>query len=145
MKKTFFLLIINIIIINCYSQAPALPADTLRKDALNVSMQSNDYIKKEIPFVNFVRDIGDADVYIISTSQRTGSGGTEYTYYITGQKTFGGMVDTVKYVSGPDDTQDVIREKSVKTLKMGLMRFIVRTPLAEYISILVLLKRFQKL
>lgn len=56
-------------------------ADTLRKQALNIYMDANDYIRREIPFVNYVRDIKDAGVYIITTYQRTGSGGMEYTYF----------------------------------------------------------------
>ena len=52
---------------------------------LIVFMEATDYIRKEIPYVNYVRDIKDAGVYIISTSQRTGSGGLEFTYFLVGQ------------------------------------------------------------
>jgi hypothetical protein len=135
MKRIIFLCVICLSAIACFSQVQTTQTDTLSKDALNVYMQATDYIKNELPFVNFVRDVNVADVYIISTSQRTGSGGYEYTYYITGQKAYLGMSDTVVYVSGPDDTQDVIRAKSVKTLKMGLMRYIVKTPLSDFINI----------
>ena len=34
-----------------------------------------EYIKREIPYVNYVRDTRDAQVYILETSQETGSGG----------------------------------------------------------------------
>jgi len=37
-------------------------------------METSDYLRKEIPYVNYVRDIKDAGVYIISTVQQTGSG-----------------------------------------------------------------------
>lgn len=113
----------------------AAQADTLRKDALNVFMESTDYIRKEIPYVNYVRDIHDAGVYIISTSQRTGSGGYEYSYFLVGQHEFAGMADTLKFTSGPDETTDEIRQKSVNTLKMGLMRYVARTPLSKYMKI----------
>ncbi|HLN22016.1 MAG TPA: hypothetical protein VK213_13060 [Bacteroidales bacterium] len=109
--------------------------DALRNNALNVYMSANDYIKKEITFVNYVRDLKDADVYIISTSQRTGSGGTEYSYYFVGQKDYSGMSDTLKVASNPDDTQDGIRVKQVRTIKLGLARYIAKTPLAEYMNI----------
>jgi hypothetical protein len=115
-------------------EAPEKP-DTLRKDALNVYMEASDYIRKEIPYINYVRDIKDAGAYIISTTQRTGSGGLEHTYFIVGQNRFAGMKDTVSFVSGPDDTQDMIRMNQVKTLKMGLMRYVAKTPLAAYMNI----------
>jgi hypothetical protein len=98
-------------------------------------MQSTDYVRKEIPYVNYVRDIRDAGVYIISTSQRTGSGGYEYTYFLVGQHEFEGMRDTISFVTTPDETTEGYRQKMVRTLKMGLMRYVARTPLAQYMNI----------
>lgn len=109
--------------------------DTLRKDALNVFMDASDYIRKEIPYINYVRDIRDADLYIINTSQRTGAGGFEYTYFITGQKSFAGMRDTLSFIADPDDTEESRRQKEINTLKMGLMRYVAKTPLAKYLRI----------
>jgi len=109
--------------------------DTLRKDALNVFMEASDYIRKEIPYVNYVRDIKDAGLYIISTSQGTGSGGVEYTYFFIGQNENEGMRDTLMFTSNPDETSEIIRKNEVKTLKMGLVRYVARTPLAKYLSI----------
>jgi hypothetical protein len=119
----------------CFSQETASKSDTLRKDALNIYMEASDYIRKEIPYVNYVRDIKDAGVYIISTSQRTGSGGSEFTYFLVGQNENDGMRDTVSFVTSPDETQDEIRIKEVNTLKMGLMRYVAKTPLSKYIKI----------
>lgn len=117
------------------SQPTATKSDTLRKDALNVFMENTDYIKKEIPYLNYVRDIKDAGVYIISTQQRTGSGGREYTYFIVGQNKYRGMADTISFTSSPDDTDDEIRNKEVRTLQMGLMRYVAKTPLVDYFNI----------
>lgn len=118
-----------------FPQENEIKTDTLRKDALNVFMDASDYIRKEIPYVNYVRDIKDAGVYIISTYQRTGSGGGEYSYFLVGQKENAGMQDTLKFVSSPDETQDEIRIKEVRTLKMGLMRYVAKTPLSKYMNI----------
>jgi hypothetical protein len=84
MKRLALLTLLSLSILNAFSQITTSASDTLRKDALNVFMESSDYIRKEIPFVNYVRDIKDAGVYIISTSQGTGSGGYEYTYFLVG-------------------------------------------------------------
>jgi hypothetical protein len=135
MKRILLLLALAFLILDSFSQEAPSQADTLRKDALNVFMESTDYIRKEIPYVNYVRDIKDAGVYIISTSQRTGSGGMEYSYFFVGQHANAGMADTLKFNAGPDETTDEIRQKSVNTLKMGLMRYIAKTPLSKYMKI----------
>jgi hypothetical protein len=135
MKKSVIPVLFLFIPFWSLGQEPATKPDTLRKDALNVFMEATDYIRREIPYVNYVRDIRDAGVYIISTSQRTGSGGMEYTYFIVGQHEYAGMADTVTFVTTPDETTEGYRAKQVSTLKMGLVRYVARTPLAKYMNI----------
>lgn len=135
MKKLIAAFICAIACCYTFSQEPTVKNDTLRKDAMNIFMDASDYIKKEIPYVNYVRDIKDARVYIILTYQNTGSGGYEETFYLVGQHEFSGMRDTLSFTSSPDDTQETIRIKEVKTLKMGLMRYVAKTPLAKFMNI----------
>ncbi|PKP35363.1 MAG: hypothetical protein CVU00_02865 [Bacteroidetes bacterium HGW-Bacteroidetes-17] len=135
MKKSFLITILLCSFSIIYAQNNNTEIDTLRKDALNVFMQASDYIRKEITFVNYVRDINDASIYIISSSQATGSGGRETTYFLTGQHEYAGMNDTISTVSSPDDTEEILRMRQVNILKMGLMRFVVKTPLAKHINI----------
>lgn len=135
MRMTILFLALVLSFSNSFSQETASKTDSLRKDALNVFMEASDYIRKEIPYVNYVRDIKDAGVYIISTFQRTGSGGGEYSYFLVGQLQNKGMRDTLTFVTSPDETQDGIREKEVRTLKMGLMRYVAKTPLSKYMNI----------
>lgn len=135
MKNLFILLLMVGFTTSLFSQELTESTDSLRKDALKVYMDANDYIKREIPFINYVRDLKDAQIYIISTQERTGSGGTEYTYFIDGQNEFSGMRDTVSIASSPDDTQDQRRQKQVSILKMALMRYVAKTPLSAHIDI----------
>ena len=136
MKKLLFSFILAFLCLSGYSQENAAANDTIRKDALNVYMSSaNSYIKKEITFINYVRDLKNADVYIIVTYQSTGSGGGAYTYYFVGQNKFADMTDTIVVNTMPDDTEDLIRAKQVKSLKMGLMRYVMKTPLARFFDI----------
>ena len=134
MKRLILFITLAITLTDLHCQV-ATKSDTLRKDALNIYMTASDYVRKEIPYVNYVRDIKDAGVYIISTNQSTGSGGEEYTYFLVGQNENAGMRDTLSFVSSPDETQDEIRIKEVRTLKMGLMRYVAKTPLAKYMTI----------
>lgn len=135
MKQSLLFIIVLCYAMISFSQEAETKSDSLRKDALNVYMSANDYIRREIPYVNYVRDIKDAGVYIISTSQSNGSGGREYTYYLTGQHEFKGMNDTISYSTNPDETTEQIRQKQVNCLQMGLIPYIKKTPLAQYIRI----------
>ncbi|MBK8883762.1 MAG: hypothetical protein IPN67_15710 [Bacteroidales bacterium] len=135
MRKAIFLLTFLGIMSSAFSGGIDTKSDSLRKDALLVYMEANDYIRKEIPYVNYVRDIKDASVYVLSTRQRTGAGGTEFTYFLVGQNENNGMYDTLSFISAPDATYDEIRLQEVNTLKLGLMRYIAKTPLAKYIQI----------
>ncbi len=60
----------------------------MKKSAPKVFIDCNrcdiDYIKTEITFMNYVWDRKEADVHILITIQRTGSGGREYTFAFIG-------------------------------------------------------------
>jgi len=136
MKKLSFLLIIFLCSLTLFSQDnPANTIDDLRKDAINIYMDASSYIKKEVPFINYVRDKKVADLIIIDTYQRTGSGGIKCTYFIEGQNKYAGVMDTIKMTTFPNETEEQIRIKGIRLLKMGLMKYIIETPLADFIDI----------
>jgi len=136
MKKVLILLCFSVIINSLmFSQEKTTSPDSLRKDALNVYMGASSYLRQQIPYINYVRDRKVADLVIISTSERNGSGGSEYSMFLEGQGKYEGMRDTLRYSRSPDETYEQARDKEVKTLRMGLMRYVIKTPLAEYIDI----------
>jgi len=114
--------------------------DNIRQNAIRVFIDcwrcDMDYIRREIPYVNYVRDVKEAQVYVLRTTQSTGSGGTEYTFTYIGQEEFEGMNDTLVYHSNPDDTADQTREGTTKMLRMGFMRYIAKTPMFDEIEII---------
>jgi len=93
------------------------------------------YTRQEIPYINYVRDVREAQVYILVTRQNAGSGGIQFTFTFQGQGDFKGMNDTLTYSTSPDQTNTEIREKRTDMLKMGLMRYVARTPLFNEIDI----------
>jgi hypothetical protein len=93
------------------------------------------YIREEIPYVNYVRDVKEAQVYVLVTSESTGSGGRKYTLAFLGQMDFEGKNDTLVYASRPDDPRDVRRIWRTQMLKMGLMPYVARTPLYSEVII----------
>ncbi len=94
-----------------------------------------DYLRTEIRFVDFVRDVRDADVYLLVTSQATGAGGSSSEMIFTGQGRFEGMADTLAYVSAFDATADDMRRGLVGIIKIGLMRYVGLTSIAREVTI----------
>ncbi|MBI4646837.1 MAG: hypothetical protein HY738_09655 [Bacteroidia bacterium] len=93
------------------------------------------YFKKEISFINYVRDSKEADIYIIITYQNTGSGGGEYSIFLVGQNQFAYKNDLQKYISRSDETEAQIREGITQILRLSLMTYIAKTPLARNIKV----------
>lgn len=124
-------------IVNAQEQGST--SDTLRKEAVKIFLdcQSCDmnYTRQQIPYVNFVRDVKEAQVFILITQQNAGSGGTQYTFTFQGLGIYNGMNDTLVYTSNPDETSTIIREKKNNRLQMGLMKYVARTPLSSEIEI----------
>jgi hypothetical protein len=112
---------------------------SIRKESVRLFLDCDhcdvDYIRMEIPYVNYVRDVKEAQVYVLMTEQEAGNGGREYTFSFEGQKEFRGLNDTLQFTSMPDDTEEQVRSEQLKILKMGLMRYIARTPLYREIEI----------
>jgi hypothetical protein len=94
-----------------------------------------DHIRREITFVNWVRDRQDADVHILATEQSTGGGGGEYTFTFIGLRAFAGRSDTLRYVSRNTDTETEIRDGHVRIIKLGLMRYVAQTPARDRLQI----------
>ncbi len=93
------------------------------------------YIRKEIGFVNYVRDRESAELHVLITTQPTGAGGREYTLTFLGLGRHKGRDVTLKYYSRPGDSEDDLRRGLVSTLRKGLVPFIYDTPLSEFISV----------
>lgn len=125
-----------------YSQNQQANIDELKKTAPKIYIDCDfcdiEYIKTEITFVNYVRDRKEAQVHVLITIQSTGSGGREYTLTFMGQKDYAGQDDVLTYYSNKTDTDDEIRQGLVQTLKIGLMRYVAKTPISKSISISLL-------
>lgn len=125
------------------AQASGDPAQSeeLRTVAPNIFLDCSrricdlNYIRTEITFVNYVRDRESADVHILVTGERTGSGGNEYTLAYIGRGRYEGKDSTLKYYSRSTDTPDQVRKGIVNVLKQGLVPYISDTPLSEFITV----------
>src|SRR5437667_6988611 len=93
-----------------------------------------DYYRTEITFVNWVRDRQYAQVHVLITTQSTG-GGQEYTLSFIGLERFAGAVDTLRWTSRSSDTRDDIRSGLARIMRLGLIRFVSRTPVGRLLEI----------
>jgi hypothetical protein len=120
------------------AQDPAAVAELKQKAPkvyIDCERCDQDYIRTEIPFVNYVRDRKEADVHVLVTTQSTGSGGTEYTMAFIGQGAYKGTNNTLVYASNKTNTQDEVRRGYVAVLKMGLLPYTARTPIRDLIAV----------
>jgi len=125
--------------------APAAAPDsaTLQADAIRVFLDcqgsrrgcDRDFIVTEINFVNWMRDRFDSDVQILSNGLSNGGGGTSYTITFIGRGRFEGLVDTLLLNTLPNDADDRIRRELARTFKLGLARFVARSPLASRVNL----------
>jgi len=94
-----------------------------------------DFIKNEIPFVNHAIDRAVADVHILITTRETAGAGIEHTLTFIGQHRYKGKNDTLYFVSETQDSKDRIRNALVQKMKLGLMRYVAKTAIADDIEI----------
>jgi len=86
-----------------------------------------DYVRREVTFVDHVRNREDADVHVLLTRESTGSGGDAHTMQFIGLGRFAGVMHTLIFNTGPADTEDDLRKGLVRTLKLGLVRYAADT------------------
>jgi hypothetical protein len=140
MRSGIFLTLLSLFIFCGNSSAQEKTSEKVtRQEAINVFLDcyycDSDYIRRELPFVNYVRDRKEAQVHILVTRESTGSGGRKYIIDLIGQDDFEGIENEVIYISNPDETYDETRMGRTKMIAIGLMQFVANTPLAEKISI----------
>lgn len=94
-----------------------------------------DFMRTEIAFVNYVRDRKESEVHILVTTQRTGSGGTEYTLKFIGLERFAGADATLRFVSEQTATSDEIRRGLARVIKLGLAPYVANTPQGDRLDV----------
>ena len=114
--------------------APKVFLDNKMNYPASLSFDVN-FIKTEIPFVQYVWDRRDADLHVMFTSQDTGSNGSEFEIVFIGQHNFLGVDDTLKGYIHTTDSDEQSRGKLVHLMKLGLIRYMARTPLADQFSL----------
>ncbi len=120
------------------SQEPAAPTTTQALfvfEDCNAQNCDSDHFRREITWVNWVRDREDSDVHVLVTAQRTGGNGWHYTVDYIGRRDFEGVTKSLTYISDPDDTDTEVRDGLTRTIALGLVQFVETTPLAPRLRV----------
>ncbi len=111
------------------------PATRPAAEAIRIFLDCNtfcdfDHIRREITFVNWVRDRADSDVHLIVTSQNTG-GGREYVLRFIGLRGFVGSDDEIRFTTQQTETDDEVRTRQTQRISLGLARYAARGQFAD--------------
>ena len=74
-------------------QVPSQPASEKLRVFLDCDECDDDYVRREIEFIDYVRDRKEADVHILVTTQDTAGGGEEWVFKFIGLGRFQGVND----------------------------------------------------
>jgi len=96
-----------------------------------------DYIRRTIPYVDYIRDRVGADVHVLITSQSTGSGGRNYELQFIGLEELSEMRDVHTFVADANQTDAERRDGLTNAIATGLVRFLLTTDVGSRIQVSV--------
>jgi len=115
-------------------QAPPVKRDMVRV-FLDCNRCDEDYLKKEVTFIDYVRNREDADVHVLVTIQETGGGGAQWTLKFIGLHAYQGSDQTLIYNSPQTATSDEVRAGFAEVFKVGLVRYAALSPIADRLRV----------
>ena len=86
-----------------------------------------DLARREIPWVDWVRNAEDSDVHLLVTFTAAGAGFV-YDLQFLGLGRFEGEDSTLAHSSSSTDTQDELRRGLIERFNLGLIRYAGDTP-----------------
>ncbi|MDR4988622.1 MAG: hypothetical protein RG741_07285 [Bacteroidales bacterium] len=95
----------------------------------------SDFVREQIPIVNYVRDKEVADVHILMTRHGAGSAGTNYSISFIGRGVFRGFDQDLTYWARSTNSSDDTRRGYTNMIKIGLVKYIATTPLVDRITV----------
>lgn len=93
------------------------------------------YLKKEVTFIDYVRNREDADVHVLVTTQGTGGGGSQWTLKFIGLGPYQGIDQTLTYNQPQTATPDETRAGFAGIFKLGLVRYAAETMIADRLGV----------
>jgi hypothetical protein len=114
---------------------PAVSRDAAPTLFIDCNRCDFSHIRSEITFVNHVRDPAHARIHVIVTDQATGTGARVYTFRFLGRGEYVGVDNTLTFATTPTSTAAEDRDGVARTLMLGLVPYVARTPLASQVQV----------
>lgn len=93
------------------------------------------YFRRNITFVDHVRDRKQADVHLFVTSQRTGGGGRNYRLEFIGRGPFDGFRYQLEYQAISTLTRDERRSQLASRIRQGMVPFVSKSPAGDRVTV----------
>lgn len=121
-KQSLLFILLNFIFLS-----PNIARETPNASPINFFLDcwrcDFDYVRQNLEFISFVRDPNLADVHILSSSSRTGSGGDKYYLNFIGRNDFAGQNYEYTYTSDQSETDDETRNGLLQLIKTGIIQY----------------------
>ena len=113
------------------------PGDLLLRVFLDCDRRTCDFdhFRREVSFVNYVRDRTDAELHVLVTSQETAAGGEAYEMFFMGLEERAAQQDTLRFVSQESDSDEEERAGLTQIFKLGLVRYAAPTSAGPLLDI----------
>lgn len=93
------------------------------------------YFRRNLTFVDYVRDRQQADVHVLGTRRRTGGGGVSYRLEFIGRGPFEPLHYELTYNAASTLTREEQRRGLADKLRTGLVPFVSHTPEGEHLDV----------
>ncbi len=91
-------------------------------------------LTKDIPFVVFVSSLGEADIHVAMAGPSPAAGG-EFVLTFSGRNAFQGDNNVLRFAPPPAAPPDEVTKSLARTLRLGLVRYAAKTPVAKRLSV----------
>lgn len=115
---------------------PAREADERLRVHLDCACDG-EFLRSEMPWVDFVREPQDADVQVLSSSNPTGGGGRELVLRFVGRERFADVRQESRVMSVAADPDDVTRRRVRDAISVVLLSLLGRDGRAGSLSVTV--------
>lgn len=117
-----------------FAQAPEMSHQKIRL-FLDCDDCDFSFFRRNIAYVDYVRDPKLADLHLLVTRQFTASRGRSYKLNFLGKGEFEALTYLLSFQSPQSDTEAQRRDRLVQQVKLGLMPFVAYTDEAVYLEI----------
>jgi hypothetical protein len=117
------------------TQLPAQTAPPMLRIFMDCWECDIDHLRRNVRFVDYVRDRSVADLHVLVTTQSTGGGGSYWEVKFIGLGRFQGLDRSLTFTTSQTATSDERRREFARVFRLGLVAYAADTPQAPQIDV----------